>query len=225
MTASHRLELISFDLCPYVERSRIVLHAKGLPYDIRFVDLMQKPDWFLAISPRGKVPVLLVDGRPVFESMVINEMLEELYPEMPMFPRDPVSRAQARGWIVFANDVLMPATYERGGAVTSETRRACQEKVAGAFAKVEEQLASRGSAKFFFGDELGLADAAYAPALSRWQIQEGVTGDPLLSKFPALAEYTARVTAHPSAVAARAERFAERYRESVRVRQGLAALA
>ena len=218
---AHRLQLVSFDLCPYVERSRIVLHAKGVPYDIRFVDLKQKPEWFLAISPRGKVPVLLVDDRPVFESMVINEMLEELYPERSMFPRDPVSRAQARAWIVFANDVLMPATYERGGAVSDEARRVAHGKVRDAFGRVEQQLASRGSSKLFFGDELGLVDAAYAPAMSRWQILEDVTQDHLLGEFPALLEYTKRVVAHPSAIAARAEGFATRYRDNLRERLGM----
>jgi len=94
---THRLKLISFDICPYVERSRIVLLEKELPHDLEFIQLSSKPTWFLEISPMGRVPVLVVDERPVFESMVINELLDELQPEPPMFPREAIARAEARG--------------------------------------------------------------------------------------------------------------------------------
>src|SRR5512141_1835915 len=109
---AHHLKLVSFDICPYVERSRIVLLEKRLPHEIEFIELANKPAWFLQISPMGRVPVLLVDGRPIFESMVINELLDELQPAPPLFPDAPLERAEARGWIVFSNDVVMPA----GGA-------------------------------------------------------------------------------------------------------------
>ncbi|HEX8909242.1 MAG TPA: glutathione S-transferase N-terminal domain-containing protein, partial [Anaeromyxobacteraceae bacterium] len=74
---AQHLKLVSFDICPYVERSRIVLLEKGLPHDVELIQLSSKPAWFLEVSPMGRVPVLLVDGRPVFESMVINELLNE----------------------------------------------------------------------------------------------------------------------------------------------------
>ena len=67
------LKLISHHLCPYVQRARIVLEEKSVPHELEFVDLADKPDWFLEISPLGKVPVLLVDGQPLFESVVIAE--------------------------------------------------------------------------------------------------------------------------------------------------------
>src|SRR5512141_1530221 len=102
---AHHIKLVSFDLCPYVERSRIVLLEKGVPHEVDFIDLQSKPAWFLTISPMGRVPVLLVD-RPICESMIINELLEELYPRPALLPGDPLARAEARGWIVFANDVL-----------------------------------------------------------------------------------------------------------------------
>src|SRR5512141_613239 len=103
---THRLKLVSFDICPYVERSRIVLLEKRLPHEVEFIDLADKPAWFLERSPMGRVPLLLVDDRPVFESMVIDEPLDELYPDPPLFPADPMARAEGRGWIVFANDVV-----------------------------------------------------------------------------------------------------------------------
>src|SRR5512140_1720476 len=138
---NHRLKLISFDICPYVERSRIVLLEKGLPHELELIDLANKPAWFLEISPMGRVPVLRVDDRTVFESMVINELLNELAPEPPMFPAEPIARAEGRGWIVFANDVLMPAGSAATLAIAGGARGEALAKPLGAlrdaFGKLE----------------------------------------------------------------------------------------
>ena len=71
------LRLISHDLCPYVQRAAISLSEKGVNFERTYIDLANKPDWFLAISPLGKTPVLLADDVPIFESAVILEYLEE----------------------------------------------------------------------------------------------------------------------------------------------------
>ena len=73
MTTTPKLQLISHSLCPYVQRAAIVLAEKQQPYERIDIDLANKPDWFIAISPLGKTPVLLVDGQPIFESAVICE--------------------------------------------------------------------------------------------------------------------------------------------------------
>jgi len=75
-----KLELVSHTLCPYVHRAAVMIHEKGVPFERRYINLKAKPDWFLRISPRGKVPVLLVDGQPLFESMAIIEFLDETHP-------------------------------------------------------------------------------------------------------------------------------------------------
>ena len=72
--------LISFDICPFVQRSVITLEEKGVKYNIKYIELENKPDWFLAISPFGKVPVLQVNDKVLFESAVINEYLDETVP-------------------------------------------------------------------------------------------------------------------------------------------------
>lgn len=85
------LKLISHPLCPFVQRAAIVLLEKGVAFERIQVDLAAKPDWFLALSPTGKVPLLLA-GRPdgsevaIFESMVICEYLEETRSGAPMYP-------------------------------------------------------------------------------------------------------------------------------------------
>jgi len=76
-----KLELISFNVCPFIQRSVITLNHKNCDYDITFIDLSYPPDWFHEISPLGKVPVLKVDDKEVlFESAVINECIDDITP-------------------------------------------------------------------------------------------------------------------------------------------------
>ena len=99
------LTLVSHALCPYVQRVAIVLHEKGLAFERRTIDLARKPDWFLAISPLGKTPVLQVRGQSLFESAVICEYLDEV--AMPVLhPQDPLQRARHRAWMEFGSAVL-----------------------------------------------------------------------------------------------------------------------
>jgi glutathione S-transferase len=92
-----KLELISHKLCPYVHRAAISLREKGVPFDRREIDLKAKPDWFLALSPYGRVPVLLADGVALFESAAICEFLDETHPPS-LLPADPFARARQRAW-------------------------------------------------------------------------------------------------------------------------------
>src|SRR5437868_6427344 len=97
-----RLKLISHKLCPYVQRAVIALSEKDAAFERIDVDLSNKPDWFLAISPLGRTPVLQVGEVPIFESAVILEYLEETEPK-PLHPADPLARAEHRAWIEFAS--------------------------------------------------------------------------------------------------------------------------
>lgn len=106
-----RLILVSHYLCPYVQRAAITLAEKAAPFEIRYVDLSAKPDWFLAISPLGKVPLLIVrqgDGSEtvLFESAVICEYLEETQSGARLHPADLLARARHRGWMEFGSSIL-----------------------------------------------------------------------------------------------------------------------
>lgn len=213
---AHHLKLVSFDVCPYVERSRIVLLEKGVEHELAFIDLADKPAWFLAVSPMGRVPVLLVDGTPVFESMVINELLEELHPSPPLLPADPLARAEARSWIVFSNDAVMPRSYAAslalaGGATGDALARPLAE-LADALAKLEARAARGGP--FLLGDRLTLADAAFAPFFRRWRIAEGWGGPEarLLARFPALSAWADALLARPSVARAAPDDLAQKSR-------------
>jgi glutathione S-transferase len=215
----HRLKLVSFELCPYVERSRIVLLEKRVAHEVEFIDLANKPAWFLAISPMGRVPVLLVDDRPIFESMVINELIEELHPEPSLLPGGPLARAEARGWIVFANDVVMPgslaAMLALAGGATGDSAARPLATLREALGKLDAHVARVGG-PFFAGAPFTLVDAAYAPFLRRWRIAEGWGGPEarLLAGFPAVSAWADALLRHPSVRAAEPADFAARLRRA-----------
>jgi glutathione S-transferase len=201
------LKLVSFDICPYVERSRIVLLEKGLPHEVELIELSNKPAWFLEVSPMGRVPVLLVEGRAVFESMVINELLNELQPEPPLFPRDPIARAEGRGWIVFANDVIMPVG---GAAMLAMAGGACGDALAerlgplrDALAKLERQLAP-SDGPYLLGRDFSLVDASYAPFFRRWRMAERWVSPEahVLASFPKLSAWVDTMLQRRSVAAA-----------------------
>jgi glutathione S-transferase len=215
---AHRLKLVSFDLCPYVERSRIVLLEKDVPHEVEFIDLANKPAWFLAISPMGRVPVLLVDDRPIFESMIINELLEELHPRPPLFPGDAVAKAEARSWIVFANDVLfagtLPAMTALAGGYTGDALAKPLGAIRDGLAKLEPQVAAAGG-PYFQGKAFTLVDAAYAPFFRRWREAErwGGAETRLLAGFPAVSAWAEALLSRPSVVRAAPEDFGRRSRQ------------
>ena len=171
-------KLVSFNLCPFVQRSVITLEEKQAPYEVTYIDLADKPDWFLAVSPFGKVPVLQVDDTAVFESAVINEYLDEM--TAPRFhPEDPLRRAHNRSWIEFGSALIMDQ-YRLTVAEDEDKMQAATAESKRKLARVEEQL----KGPLFNGDAFSLVDAAYAPALQRFVWCEKI--DPSLKFFEGL---------------------------------------
>src|SRR5438552_17857903 len=135
------LKLISHKLCPYVQRAVIALTEKGVGFERIDIDLAKKPDWFVAISPLGKTPVLQVGEVPIFESTVILEYLEETQPH-PLHPADPLRRAEHRAWIEFGSAVLNDIAGFYGAvdeAVFTKKARGLADK----FKRFEARLESR----------------------------------------------------------------------------------
>ncbi len=89
--------------CPFAHRTRILLEEKGVPYTVREVDLQNRPEELYEVNPYGKVPVIVDGETVVYESAVINEYLDETYPEPPLMPETPAGRARARIWADFCN--------------------------------------------------------------------------------------------------------------------------
>jgi glutathione S-transferase len=187
-----KLELISHTLCPFVHRAAIMLREKGVPFDRRNVDLANKPDWFLALSPRGKVPVLVADGRALFESAAICEFLDETHPP-PLIPTEPFERARQRAWVEVANDLLAAQFKAFAAAEPAEAQQA-RAAVDALLVRFEEAIAAGAISETAFG----LIQIAVAPALHRFVVIADRLGVDLLARTPKLAALSRRLATRPS---------------------------
>ena len=174
--------------CPYCARVRIVLAEKEVEVDVVEIDLSDRPAWLYEKNTTGRVPVLEEDGRPLAESAVIMEFLEERYPEPPLLPPDPADRAHVR-MIVFRDHELTDPYYafRRG-------EEAAREQLDAALGRLDATLGER---PFLGGMEYGLADIAYVPWLLRARDMLGVE----LDGFPSLSAWLARLERRPAVAA------------------------
>lgn len=209
-----KFELVSYALCPFVHRTAILLHEKGLAFERREVDLKNKPDWFLALSPRAKVPVLLADGRPLFESAAIAEFLDEVHGPR-LLPEDPFARALQRGWMELAND-LFTAQYKLLGAPSPEETARASEALAPLLTRFEDELASG----FIDEHAFDLLHVAAAPALFRFVLIEEHRGVRFLAGSPRVERWAHRVAARPSVARTVPDDFAARWMQSLVDRGG-----
>ncbi|MGB8003545.1 MAG: glutathione S-transferase family protein [Gaiellaceae bacterium] len=174
--------------CPYCARVRIVLAEKGIEYETVEIDLDDRPAWIYEKNSLGRVPVLEEDTFVLAESAVIDEYLEERYPEPPLWPADPGERALGR-LLVFRFDELSRAYY------------ALRRGEEGAAARLDTELAAldgllQGQA-FLGGRRFGLADVAYVP----WILRARDRMDVDLDRFEALSAWVRRLEQRPSIAA------------------------
>ena len=181
--------LCSFVTCPWVQRAAIVLQEKKVAYDINYIDPDNRPDWFRAISPHAKVPVLQIDGKTaLFESNAIAEYLDETTAPK-LHPEDPILRARNRAWTDYVSTFASAVT----GALYADSEEdfnAKTAKIPAVFAKLDEALALRGNdGPFFNGPKLSLVDAAYAPFLQRYTFMNRLKDVGIIEKYPRLAAW------------------------------------
>jgi glutathione S-transferase len=208
-----RLTLASHALCPYVQRAAIVLAEKGVAFERREVDLSNKPAWFLAISPLGKTPVLLVDEVPLFESAVICEYLDEtLAPRL--HPADALLRAQERAWIEFGSAVLN-LTARFYNAADETALIAARDALVERFAQIEARL-SEGP--WFAGERFGLVDAAFGPVFRYFDVFERCADFGFFEATPRVRAWRTALAARPSVRDAVAADYPQRLAAFLRAR-------
>jgi glutathione S-transferase len=203
------LRLISHKLCPYVQRAVIVATEKGIEFERFDIDLANKPDWFLEISPTGKVPVLevtLEDGtnRVLFESAVIAEYLDEISGDR-LLPSDPLARARERAWVDFASAVLgdIYQLYIAPDRAGFDSALAALDK---RLAQVEPELVGT----YFAGGRFGLVDAAFAPVFRYFDVFERRAGLDVLDRRPKLRAWANVLLKRPSVISAVAGDYSDR---------------
>ena len=218
------LTLVSHPLCPFVQRVAIVLLEKGVSFRRVEVDLAAKPQWFLAISPSGKVPLLKVeqaDGADavLFESVVICEYLEETLDGARLYPDDALSRARQRGWIEFATATFAEA-WQFINATDRRTANAKQEAFRGRLQQLEAALAA---GPYFAGAAFGMVDAVFAPLMRYFDILDPAVSRPIFEDLPRVLAWRAALAERQSVVAAVGKDYAERFRRHLRQHQALLA--
>lgn len=187
------LKLISHKLCPYVQRAVIALTEKGVPFERIDIDLANKPDWFQAISPLGKTPVLQVGDKAIFESAVILEYLEETQAR-PLHPADPLTRADHRAWIEFGSTVL----NDIAGFYAASDEAAFKAKTSqleARFARLEARVAA---SPWFDGENFSLVDAVFGPVFRYFDVFDDIADFGILSGKPKLKRWRKALAARPS---------------------------
>jgi glutathione S-transferase len=194
------IKLYDFKSSPNCQRVKVVLAEKNLPYEIVPVDLRkqeQKTPEYLKMNPYGKVPVLTDDGTVLYESLVINEYLEEKYPNPPLLPKDPARKANARILIDYGMAHFDNAYQKLRMETMKEAKDQSQPIIDGAKSELrtllqrfEDQL---GDQPYMMGD-FSLVDADLIPRFTRLE-GFGVLPDPAL---PRLGKYMERMKARPS---------------------------
>ncbi len=208
------LELVGYNLCPFVHRAKITVAHTQLPCKIIELDPGPLPDWLKSVSPSGRVPLLRVDGKAtIFESSVINEFLNDIT-GCGLLPTDPLERAISRSWI----DIGSGALSDIYSLMRARTAMQFDVAIGGMRSKytlLENALAEL-QGPFFNGMVISLVDFNYAPIFVR---SRDIGLDELLyanGAYPNVKRWSETVCSIPAVEQTTTGSFADEVRESVR---------
>lgn len=208
-----KLVLVSHTLCPYVQRSVITLNEKRIAHERIYVDLGNKPEWFLAMSPLGKVPLLQVDDGPViFESAAICEFLDEITPDS-LHPVDPLVKAQHRAWIEFGSQLLNDIAKLYNAPVDAAFID-CFKAIRDKMRRLENEV--RGP--FFAGARFSIVDATYGPVFRYFDTLDRYLPLDVFEHCPNLQRWRAQLAERPSIKAAVSPDYPELLKDFLRQR-------
>jgi len=200
------------------------MRAKGVEFDVTYINLREKPDWFLKISPHGKVPVLKVGETPLFESNAIAEFIDETV-EPHLHPADPIKRARNRAWTDYVptfSSGLSACYYAKTAPEQQEGFKNARQVLL----KLEEAIASErggGGGPYFNGPALSLVDAAYAPFLQRFAMVEERMQSGLLKEFPLVSAWCDALLATEDVTGSVHESFPQEFAANLKRRESVAA--
>src|ERR1035437_3939720 len=190
--------LYSGTTCPFSHRCRFVLFEKGMDFEIRDVDLYNKPEDINVMNPYGQVPILVERDLILYESNIINEYIDERFPHPQLMPADPLMRARARLMLFNFEKELFVHVHALENDKSKNTEKT-QEK---ARAEIRDRLTTLAPLflknKYMLGDDFSMLDVAIAPLL--WRLDHyGVE----LSKTAApLMKYAERIFSRPAYIEA-----------------------
>jgi glutathione S-transferase len=198
-----QIDIVSAGTCPFAQRTRMVLLEKGIDFSLTEIDLDAKPAWFLEISPYAKVPVIRHGDAIVWESAVINEYLEEVFPEPALLPRDPLRRAQARVWIDFANSRMVPHVYKMMLRQDQAGQDLHRQRLTEAVLAMEQGLRDLSDGPHWLGKQPSLVDFTFFPHVQRFVALEHYRGFAIPAGCTRLLRWREAMFALPSVQATR----------------------
>lgn len=163
------VQIYSAKACPFAHRTRLVLLEKGIDFELTEIDLKNKPDWFTQISRYGKVPAIKHGNYEIYESAIINECLNDVFPEPPLLPHEPGARAIARIWIDYANTRFVPAFSKLLHGKTSEEQEQGRQELQDSLLYIEQEGLGKlpGDGSYWLGNSLSLVDLTFYPWFER----------------------------------------------------------
>ncbi len=190
--------LYSGTTCPFSQRCRLVLFEKGMDFEIRDVDLFNKPEDISTMNPYGQVPILVERDLILYESNIINEYIDERFPHPQLMPADPLQRARARLMLFNFEKELFVHVHVLENDKTAGSAKA-QDK---ARMEIRDRLTQLAPLfiknKYMLGEEFSMLDVAVAPLLWRldhYGIELSKTAAPLM-------KYAERIFSRPAYIEA-----------------------
>ncbi|XP_038070040.1 glutathione S-transferase omega-1-like [Patiria miniata] len=188
------IRLFSMKYCPFAQRARLVLKAKGIDYEVINCNLKKKPEFLFEREPEGKVPIFEHNGKVISESNIICDFLDEVYPDPPLYPKDPYDKAKDKMFMEAFSSKVIPAYF--GYVMSGEKNKEAATKHLVAMTLFDAELKKRGT-PFFGGQQPSMVD------FNAWSFNERtMASDSLMSavktKLPALDAYYKRMVANPT---------------------------
>jgi RNA polymerase-associated protein len=190
--------LYSGTTCPFSQRCRLVLFEKGMDFEIRDVDLFNKPEDISTMNPYGQVPILVERELVLYESNIINEYIDERFPHPQLMPADPLQRARARLMLFNFEKELFVHVH----VLENEKNSSSSKVLDKARAEIRDRLTQLAPLfvknKYMLGEEFSMLDVAVAPLLWRldhYGIDLSKTAAPLL-------KYAERIFSRPAYIEA-----------------------
>ena len=186
------------------------MRHKQIEFEITYIDLADPPDWFLEMSPLGKVPVLKVDEEILFESAVINEYLDDITGG-ELQPEDALARAKNRAWIEFASNML-GNLYMMKMSKEEQAYNKYRERLVQQLQRVESNL---GAGPWFNDEQFSLADTAFAPLFKQDSVDNGRLSVIDAQTMPRLHAWSQRLLALPAVQGSVVDEFEQLYLEAM----------
>ncbi|MEH2418653.1 glutathione S-transferase family protein [Nostoc sp.] len=175
----------------FSQRTRVVLLEKGIDFSATEIDLQNKPDGYTQISRYGKVPAIKHGDIEIYESAIINEYLDEVFPEPALLPRDPGAKAIARIWIDYANTRFVPAFNKFLRGKDAQEQGQGQREFLESLLYIEQEGLGKlsGDGSYWLGDQFSLVDISFYPWFERLPLLEHFRNFTLPTETPRLQKW------------------------------------